>query len=138
MGGIASRLPVERWPRIDGVRWLVQESWQVAHPDAIVLESLPMSFSDLLASCDVLLCKPGYGSFVEAACSGTPVLYVDRPDWPEAPALVEWLQQHGVCREVSREQLESGDIAQELSGALVCTASRRRRCPTVQPRSQTG
>jgi hypothetical protein len=64
----------------------------------------------------VLLCKPGYGSFVEAACSGTPVLYVNRPDWPEAPDLVEWLQQHGVCREVSREQLESGDIAQDLSG----------------------
>ncbi len=116
MGGIASRLPVERWPRIDGVRWLVQESWQVTHADAIVLESLPMGFNDLLASCDVLLCKPGYGSFVEAACSGTPVLYVNRPDWPEAPDLVEWLQQHGVCREVSREQLESGDIAQDLSG----------------------
>jgi hypothetical protein len=116
MGGIASRLPVERWPRIDGVRWLVQENWQVTHADAIVLESLPMGFNDLLASCDVLLCKPGYGSFVEAACSGTPVLYVNRPDWPEAPDLVEWLQQHGVCREVSREQLESGDIAQDLSG----------------------
>lgn len=116
MGGIASRLPIERWPRIDDVRWLVQESWQVTHADAIVLESLPMGFNDLLASCDVLLCKPGYGSFVEAACSGTPVLYVNRPDWPEAPDLVEWLQQHGVCREVSREQLESGDIAQDLSG----------------------
>lgn len=114
MGGIAGRLPVEGWPRIDGVRWLVQENWQVVHPDAVVLESLPMSFNDLLASCDALLCKPGYGSFAEAACSGTPVLYVDRADWPEAPALVEWLQRHGVCREVSRRQLEGGDIADAL------------------------
>jgi hypothetical protein len=115
MGGIASRLPIERWPRIDGVRWLVQENWQIEHADAIVLESLPLSFNDLLASCDTLLCKPGYGSFVEAACSGTPVLFVNRPDWPETPALVEWLRQHGVCREVSREQLQNGDIAQDLS-----------------------
>lgn len=114
LGGIASRLPMEHWPRIAGVRWLVQASWQVQHPDVIVLESLPMNFSDLLSSCDTLLCKPGYGSFVEGACSGTPILYVDRPDWPEAPALVEWLQQHGVCREVSRMQLENGNIAQEL------------------------
>ncbi len=114
MGGIASRLLMERWPRIDGVRWLVQNSWQVAHPDAIVLESLPMSFSELLSSCDALLCKPGYGSFVEAACSGTPILYVNRPDWPEAPALNEWLHQHDVCCEVAREQLESGAIAKEL------------------------
>jgi hypothetical protein len=114
MGGIASRLPIEHWPRIDGVRWLVQENWQVNHPDAIVLESLPLSFGDLLSSSDVLLCKPGYGSFVEAACSGTPVLYVNRPDWPESPALTEWLKQHGVSREVSREQLQNGNIAQDL------------------------
>ncbi|HLP97037.1 MAG TPA: hypothetical protein VK149_01190 [Sideroxyarcus sp.] len=115
LGGIASRLPMERWPRIAGVRWLVQRSWQVEHPDAVVLESLPLDFADLLASCDALLCKPGYGSFVEAPCSGTPVLYVGRPDWPESPALIEWLQRHGVCREVSRRQLEDGDIAAELA-----------------------
>ncbi len=115
MGGITSRLPIERWPHIDGVRWLVQENWQADHPDAVVLESLAMSFSDLLASSDALLCKPGYGSFVEAACSGTPVLYVNRPDWPESPALIEWLQQHCVCREVSREQLYKGEIAEDLS-----------------------
>ena len=116
MGGIATRLPIERWPRVDGVRWLVQHSWQVDHPNAIVLESLHMDFGDLLASCDALLCKPGYGSFVEAACSGTPVLYVNRPDWPEAPVLVEWLQQSGICNEVSREQLDCGDIKKDLFG----------------------
>ena len=114
LGGIASRLPMERWPRIDGVRWLVQSSWQVRHPDAIELESLTMSFADLLASCDALLSKPGYGSFVEAPCSEAPVLYVGRPDWPESPALVEWLQHRGRCREVSRQALEDGDIAAEL------------------------
>ncbi len=118
MGGIASRIPIECWPRIDGVRWLVQENWQVEHPDAIVLESLPMSFGDVLASSDALICKPGYGSFVEAACSGVPVLYVNRPDWPESPALVEWLQQHNLCREVSRQALEQGNIAGELKSIL--------------------
>jgi hypothetical protein len=116
MGGIASRLPIERWPRIAGVRWLVQRSWRVEHPDAIELESVPLSFGDLLASSDALLCKPGYGSFVEAACSATPVLYVDRADWPEAPALIGWLQQHDACREVTRQELEQGALAQELEG----------------------
>ncbi len=120
LGGIAGRLPIERWPRIDGVRWLVQQDWQAEHPDAIVLESLQMSFGDLLASSDVLLCKPGYGSFVEAACSGTPALYVGRADWPESPVLVEWLQRYGLCRELSRAMLEQGDfsgILQEICGA---------------------
>jgi hypothetical protein len=114
MGGIASRLPVEKWPRIDGVRWLVQSSWQIQHPDTIILETLQMSFSDLLASSDALICKPGYGSFVEAASCGVPVLYVSRADWPESSALIAWLQQHCLCREVSRDVLEQGMITEVL------------------------
>lgn len=114
LGGIASRLPVETWPKIAGVRWLVQASWQVEHPDAIILETLQMDFCDLLASSDALICKPGYGSFVEAASCGVPVLYVNRADWPEAPALNAWLQQHGLCREVSRQVLEQGMFAEVL------------------------
>jgi hypothetical protein len=116
MGGIASRLPMERWPRMDGVRWLVQNDWRVDRSDVIALESLPLHFGDLLASSDALLCKPGYGSFVEAACSGIPVLFVSRPDWPEAPPLAAWLQQHGMCAEVGRAQLENGLFGKILSG----------------------
>ena len=114
LGGIASRLPIERWPRIEGVHWLVQENWQAEHPDAVNLETLQTSFGDLLASCDALVCKPGYGSFVEAASCGTPVLYVSRADWPESPALIAWLQQHGLCHEVPRDALERGEIADVL------------------------
>lgn len=115
LGGIAGRLPIERWPRIAGVRWLVQKNWQVKHPDAVILETLQMNFNDLLASSNALICKPGYGSFTEAASSGVPVLYVNRPDWPEAPALIEWLQQNGLCREVSRQDMEQGTIADALA-----------------------
>ncbi len=118
MGGIASRLPIERWPCRENVFWVVQESWKVSHPKAIVLEMLKINFSDLLASCDVLVCKPGYGSFVEAACCCKPVLYVNRPDWPETPALVDWLQQNGVCREISLGQTESGEFFLELENVL--------------------
>lgn len=114
MGGIASRLPVENWPRLDGVRYLVPTGWQVEHPDAIAFESIPVGFSDLLSSCDALLFKPGYGSFVEAACSGVPVLYVNRPDWPESPALTTWLKSSSVCREIAQLAMERGEFAAEL------------------------
>ena len=114
MGGIQSRLPVENWPRIEGVRYLVQQSWCATHPDAIVIESLPFNFSDLLASSDVLLCKPGYGSFVEAACAGVPVIYVGRPDWPESPALIEWLQQYSISCEISQQTLLNGNLKDPL------------------------
>ena len=121
MGGIASRLPIENWPSIKGVRYLIPASWQACpesnlrvHPDAIVIESLPFSFGELLASVDALVCKPGYGSFVEAACSSVPVLYVGRPGWPESIALIAWLEQHGVSREIAHDALQRGDITCEL------------------------
>ncbi len=112
MGGISNYLPIENWPRISGIRYLISENCQTTHPDAIKFESIPMSFSDLLASSDALLCKPGYGSFVEATASSVPVLYVQRPDWPEAPALIAWLKSKSISCEISSLMLEQGIFTQ--------------------------
>lgn len=114
MGGVVFRLPLESWPRIPGVRWIVLSSWRVNHPDVVELEALGMNFTDVLASCDALLTKPGYGSFAEAACNGVPVLYVGRQDWPEEICLVAWLERHGRCLEVEREALRRGKLAAPL------------------------
>lgn len=114
MGGIDYRLPMEKWPRLAGVRWLVPHAWNIQRDDTCALEMMGMSFSDVLASCDAVLTKPGYGTFAEAACAGIPVLYVSRGDWPEQPYLIEWLAQHGVCGEVSAAQLHSGELEKSL------------------------
>ncbi len=114
MGGIEFRLPMERWPRIPGVRWLVPHEWNIAREDMIAVEALGLPFGDVLASSDAVLTKPGYGTFAEAACAGVPVLYVSRRDWPEEPYLVQWLNQNGVCREVARESLLSGEVGESL------------------------
>ncbi|MDD5180412.1 MAG: hypothetical protein PHT15_04045 [Gallionellaceae bacterium] len=110
MGGMEFRLPVERWPCLPGVRWLIPQAWGVGRDDMAALESLDLPFSDVLAACDAVLTKPGYGLFAEAACAGIPVLYVARQDWPEEPCLVSWLKQNGRCVEVERERLESGEL----------------------------
>lgn len=114
MGGIEFRLPMERWPHIPGVRWLIPQDWHIARDDMVAFESLGLPFSDVLASSDAVLTKPGYGTFAEAACAGIPVLYVSRRNWPEEPYLVQWLQQHGASREVERERLQSGDLDEAL------------------------
>jgi hypothetical protein len=113
-GGIELRLPVDDWPRLPGVRWLVPRAWNIQHADAVALESLNMHFTDILRSCDALIGKPGYGSFAEAACNGTPVLYIKRHDWPEEPYLIDWLQRHGRCLEIERGALARGDIHESL------------------------
>lgn len=114
LGGIQSRLPMEHWPRTPGITWLAPASWRIAHPDVRAWESLGLGFLDGLASCDALLTKPGYGSFVEAACAGVPVAYVGRPRWPEAPALVRWLQAVASGHEIPAELLISGDLLPTL------------------------
>lgn len=114
MGGIGMRFPLESWPAIPGVLWLVPDSWKARREDCISVESVGMDFSDLLASCDALLTKPGYGSFVEAACAGVPVLYVRREAWPEQDALIGWLRQHGACVELQAAQLQTGEFAEAL------------------------
>lgn len=114
MGGMEFRLPLENWPRLHGIRWIVPQAWGVRRDDTTSLESLNLSFTDVLASCDAVLTKPGYGTFSEAACNGVPVLYVTRRDWPEEAYLVPWLKRNGVCLEVARDVLHSGELADAL------------------------
>lgn len=114
LGGIEFRLPVEDWPHTPGLAWLVPSAWQVQAPNIRSFDAADLDFTDLLASVDAVLTKPGYGTFTEAACNGTPALYVSRGDWPEEPCLVDWLTTHGRAREVSRDHLMSGNFAGQL------------------------
>lgn len=124
LGGIAHRLPVDDWPRLPGVRWLVAADWQCAHPAAVSLESFGLTFTDLLCSVDAVVTKPGYGTFTEAACNGTPVLYQRRDDWPEQDCLIGWLQRNATCLEVPADCLLDGALHESLN-----TLWRRRSPP---------
>ncbi len=97
-GGIAYQ-GTGRLPKLADVIWLAPDDWRPDHAeirsDLIAFSRAGLPFLDLLASSDVLLTKVGYGSFVEAAAHAVPVLYMDRPDWPETPYLAAWLAQHG-------------------------------------------
>ncbi len=115
LGGMPTRLPMVAWPRLPGVHWLVQSDWEISRADIHPFEPLGMPFVDLLASCDALLAKPGYGLFAEAACHGVPVLALPRADWPESAPLLAWLHGHGRCIEVSRDQVERGDFGEVLN-----------------------
>ena len=115
LGGIDHHLPVDHWPRLPGIRWLVAGHWRCTHPDAIAYEDFGLSFTDLLCSADAIVTKPGYGTFTEAACNGTPLLYQRRTDWPEQDCLIDWLHSHGRCREISGADLAAGNLAGPLA-----------------------
>lgn len=113
-GGFDKDLNAGGWPATPGVRWLVPQAWGIARDDMVALEPLRMSIVDLLRSVDAVLTKPGYGTFTEAACNGTPVLYVRRADWPEQECLIDWLKQCACCREVASAALMRGELQAEL------------------------
>ena len=116
-GGFERDLGAGRWPPQAGIRWLTPQAWNLRRPDMTALESLispDLTFPDLLASVDALLAKPGYGTFVEAACNGVPVLYQRRDDWPEQDCLIDWLKQHNRCQEIAPDALARGDFKANL------------------------
>ncbi|MEO1767526.1 hypothetical protein [Thiobacter aerophilum] len=113
MGGIPVSLAVP-WPRLPGVRWLMPRASGMKRCDVSFIEDTSLTVSDLIASVDVVLTKAGYGTFVEAAASGTPVLYVQRPDWPEEAALTAWQRRVSRCRAVTRQAFEAGQFGEQL------------------------
>lgn len=121
-GGIAmpaNALDVAAWARRAraqgaGCRWLVPAGWAADDADCLAIDQLGLSFSDLLASCDAVISKPGYGTFVEAACAGTPVLWLRRAEWPEQDCLIDWLDRHGVARELPADEIAAADVAAAL------------------------
>lgn len=115
LGGIPGGIDAEHWSAESGIKVIV--AGDVASPRAGIIpaSSLNLPHLSLLAGVDLLVTKPGYGSFVEAAAHGVPVLYVPRDDWPEAPALVDWLQHTASAMVLPRADLDRGAFAERAS-----------------------
>lgn len=128
LGGIPVRLPVERWPAQPDMHWLVPASWKTQRADMHAFEPLASqgwSFADLLRSVDVIVTKPGYGTFTEAACNGTAVIFQRRAGWPEQDCLIDWLQEHARCAEIGSDDLLSGRLGDALGACL------GKKCPPL-------
>ncbi|MCW5625597.1 MAG: hypothetical protein KIT73_12865 [Burkholderiales bacterium] len=115
LGGVPYEIDVSRWPVLG--EWVVIAASAVRgrHASVMPLEATGLRHPDLMASCDAVIAKPGYGTIAEAAVNGVPVSYVSRGEWPEEPGLVTWLQRMGRCAELSREDLLSGRFEAALN-----------------------
>ena len=113
MGGHDITFPVT-WPQHESIHWLVTRAWGRNQPNVATVEDLKIPFLDLLASCDLIITKPGYGVFTEATCAGKPVLFVRRPDWPEESCLIRWLEQNNRCKELSLSDLGNGRFIDDV------------------------
>jgi hypothetical protein len=123
MGGINHPLPLWDWPIQEAYTLIVanQSLPDQGLPERGVINATTLQhrtglrFCDMMAASDVVICKPGYGTFAEAAMAETPLLYVRRPDWPEQNVLIDWLETHARCTELSLTDLMRGNFQQALN-----------------------
>lgn len=127
MGGIETPLPLSTWPLQRDLNLIVTHQKRLPNAgDAgrgivngnALRDAHGWNFCDLLMGVDAVICKPGYGTFVEAALAGVPVLYVKRHDWPEQAILTAWLDDHARCAELSAADLRQGHFMAALHGVL--------------------
>lgn len=86
--------------------------------NVLVLPRSQLDYLSLLAACDAVVTKPGYGIVVDALVARVPVLYTDRGAFREYPILVHALETLGRARHVPRDQVRAGDIGPHLDALL--------------------
>ena len=113
-GGIDHAFDLSRFPQLEGWSWLCAMPVPSGRPDLLPAATAGCAFADLVASVDVIITKPGYGTFTEAAMAAVPVLYVPRPDWPESPFLDDWLMKHTRALRISVEEMLGNGLKAQL------------------------
>ncbi|MCW8996566.1 MAG: hypothetical protein OQK77_12195 [Psychromonas sp.] len=95
LGGLPLSLDLENWPVISGWHWLVDQPGYALRHDMTQIQELNMPFLQLVGSCELILTKPGYGTYCEIAAIARHkkirVISLARPDWPETPFLNAFL-----------------------------------------------
>lgn len=109
-GGVPlDRLPWTEMERMEGYHFIVDGPKPPSSRRIHSRQTLPYSFRSLLASVDVIMTKPGYGTTVEAVALGLPVLYVRRHNFADEPPLVDYVRRYGRGRELSHEEFRTGN-----------------------------
>jgi predicted glycosyltransferase len=108
-GGIPlASLPFAALEQLAGYRFLFDGPTPPDSKRFVSTKSLPFSFKTLLASVDVIMTKPGYGTLVEAVALQTPLVYVRRYNFADEQPLVDYLHRHGRGIELSLDDFVHG------------------------------
>ena len=130
-GGIPlETLPWQEMDHMSGYQFLVDGVPPRPSSRVHALSALPFSFKTALASADVVMTKPGYGTIVEAVALGLPVAYVRRYNFADEAPLVEFLHRYGTGQELSRDDFFSGNWRPALE-ALANTTPAVGRPPMI-------
>ena len=118
-GGIPlTSLPLEHMKQLHHYHFLFDGPVPSGYSCIHSTNTLPFSFKTLLASVDVIMTKPGYGTLVEAVALQQPVVYVRRYNFADEPPLVDYLRRYGRGVELSINDFTQGRWEPALQQAL--------------------
>jgi hypothetical protein len=131
-GGIPiTSLPWDRIEAMTGYRFIVPGPVPPRTQRIVSSDGLPLSFRTIMASCDMLLTKPGYGTIVEAVATGIPVIYVRRYNFVDEEILVSYLHGYGRGLELSVEDFLQGRWETTMEAAMVIPTPEASPPPTT-------
>ncbi len=91
-------------------------AWDRPNLHAVERERFP--FADVLASCDAVATKPGFGIVSECVVNDKPMVYAEREDFAEYAVLEAAIHRHLRHRRLSAASLYRGDLGDALRAAL--------------------
>lgn len=119
LGGLGVDYPLANWPHLPGVCWIFPDAaLSVQRPDFLAESLFGLDYVDLLASCDAIITKTGYGTQTEAVVNRVPALCITRPGWPEEPNLPNWHQQHGEVAFTPWQTIQAGTFGDQIMALL--------------------
>jgi hypothetical protein len=122
-GGIPlTILPLVQMEQLRQYRFLIDGPVPMGYSRIHSTKVLPFSFKTLLASVDIIMTKPGYGTIVEAVALQQPIVYVRRHNFADEPPLVDFLHRYGRSVELSMDDFSKGCWEPALQQALTALA----------------
>jgi UDP:flavonoid glycosyltransferase YjiC (YdhE family) len=102
--------------------FVVAPPLRVDHPSAnvVVVREQPRDYVSLLAACDVVVTKPGYGIVADCLANRVRVLFTDRGPFREYDMLAEGLRHLARARYVPRDELLRAELGPHLVALMQC------------------
>jgi UDP:flavonoid glycosyltransferase YjiC (YdhE family) len=87
-------------------------------PNALALQRTPNDYVSLVAACDVVVTKPGYGIVADCLANHVAILFTERGPFREYDVLADALPALGRARFISRDDLLRGHLGPHLDALL--------------------
>lgn len=117
-GGIAQKaFPFAALESMAPFRFIIDADVPPNLTRVIATKDLAWPFHTLLASVDIIMTKPGYGTIVEAVALRKPVVYVRRYHFVDEQSLVDYVHRYGRAVELNKDAFVAGAWLESLMAA---------------------